>query len=265
MLPEAWQGMRREVEAANWVLTAPLYSQLFDLFLRLRGSGELDLRNLTREWEREEFLLGVDDLGQPVLADSRILADFHAIADLYPDLRRWFQEEQVAQEQEAGVLMPGRWLCHLLGLRHRTVEIFIDPPNWDGYTLVQVRSLDKHESPGSFDIPCAGHITGMDGVEQALVKELGEELNLGLDDFSQVEMLGEYNSPPVWGDGLLQNHEYRFLFRAGLKPESAAKIRFADGEVAGLCVFSVVELRDFVKQFPERVAGGLLHAIDHYR
>lgn len=259
MLPEAWQVIRHEVESANWVLNATIYAQLYDLFLKLRGEDRLDLRTLTREWERDEFLLNVNEQGQPVLADPHTLADFQSIANLYPDLRHWFYEDPVA-----GVLLPGRWLCHLLGLRHRTVEIFIDPPNWDGYTLVQVRSLDKFESPGSFDIPCAGHITGVDGVQQALVKELGEELNLGLDDFARIEMLGESCAPPVRGDHLLQNHEYRYLFRAVLKPQSAEKIRFADGEVAGLCVFSVTELRNFVKQFPERVAGGLLHAIDHY-
>ena len=52
------------------------------------------------------------------------------------------------------------------------------------------------------------------------------------------------------------NNEYRVLYQAALKPEAAAKIRFADGEVAGLAVFAVPELRMLVQRSPERVARG---------
>ena len=63
----------------------------------------------------------------------------------------------------------------MAGLRHQTVEVFLDPPNLDGHTYVQIRSLDKVEAPGALDIPCAGHISETSDAFLSMAKELEEE------------------------------------------------------------------------------------------
>ncbi len=145
------------------------------------------------------------------------------------------------------------------------MELFIDPPVLEGHTLVQVRGMDKVLAPGAFDIPCAGHVSGVDGVEESLHKELGEELNLRIDDLEKLSLVARYASQAhdYAEDGLV-NVEYCYLFRAGLKPHTVPNIRFNDGEVAGLAVFNVNELRGLVQRYPERVASGLSDSLRFY-
>ena len=91
------------------------------------------------------------------------------------------------------MLLAARWLCHLVGLRHRTVEIFLDLAGvGDGHTLVQVRGMDKVIAPGAFDIPCAGHASGAEFSEEALRHELGDELNLALEDLEDLRLIAEH-------------------------------------------------------------------------
>jgi hypothetical protein len=83
-----------------------------------------------------------------------------------------------------------------------------------------------------------------------------------------MRLLGRYNSyqeqDPEAGALPAINNEHRVLYRARLKSEAAARIRFSDGEVAGLSVFAVEELRALVAQYPERVASGLSDAMGFY-
>jgi len=196
-----------------------------------------------------------------------MLSQWRETAQEHPGFARWLSEAVLADGTP--VLLAARWLCHLVGLCHATVEIFIDPPGLPGHTLVQVRGMEKFEAPGAWDIPCAGHISGTDEEESSLRKELSEELNLALEDLYNLRLTGRYVSisAPMHGAGKNGkiNNEYRVLYQAALKPEAAVKIRFADGEVAGLAVFAVPELRMLVQSSPERVASGLSGAMDFYQ
>ena len=56
--------------------------------------------------------------------------------------------------------------------------------------------MDNYETPGTFDLPCAGHVSGVDSAEETLAKELGEEVNLALDDLEDLRLVICYNSFP---------------------------------------------------------------------
>jgi 8-oxo-dGTP pyrophosphatase MutT (NUDIX family) len=261
-LPEPWLALREAVLAEGRVLSQNIFERVRKFFTDQYAGGDRTAEDLTREYAREEFLLVVDDQGAATGISGSSLQAYRDTIARAPVFGKWFQEANLPGTGEA--LLAARWLCHLIGLRHRTVEIFIDPPHLEGHTLVQVRGMDKYEAPGAFDIPCAGHVSEADSAERALRKELAEELNLSIDDLSGVCLIARYNSYTVSPHGESLNNEYRFLYRARLKDSTAKYIRFADGEVAGLAVFSVPELRALVERFPERVASGLGDAMVYY-
>lgn len=271
-LPGPWQALRDEAEMSNRVLTRAVYEGARRIFLDYYA-GRMTPAGLTREYDaKEEFLLVVDEHGRPSRPVRDMIDSFHKTCAEQPEFSRWFREATLPEGEWAGVpvLLAARWLCHLVGLRHGTVEIFIDPPGLAGHTLVQVRGIDKFEAPGAFDIPSAGHVDGVDSAEESLAKELREELNLTLDQLEELRLLARYNSYPPERDedagaALSVNNEHRVLYRARLKPEAAAGIRFSDGEVAGLAVFSVAELRALARRYPERIASGLGDALEYYQ
>jgi 8-oxo-dGTP pyrophosphatase MutT (NUDIX family) len=254
-------AVRREAAADEHTLGQAAFARLQAVFAAQREGGPLAPAQLTREWGREEFLLLVDDQGQPFRPPAALTTALKELSAANPEAASWLR---IATQGGPGILA-ARWLCHLAGLRHSTVEIFIDPPHLEGHTLVQVRGMDKFESPGAFDIPCAGHVDGLDSHTESLVKELGEELNLSLHDLDDLRLLAHYNSDAPMQDCGSLNYEHRVLYRARLKPEAAGRIRFNDGEVAALAVFSLPELHALSKRYPERVASGLGDALGFYR
>lgn len=263
---EAWLSLRAQVAAAGWMLNNDILAQTVDLFIQ-NYTGPLTPAVLTREYEREEFLLALGEQGKPVGLSALALQQARQALERHPALRRWFREDRL--EEGTPVLLTARWLCHLAGLRHGTVEIFIDPAWLPGHTLVQVRGLDKFEASGAFDMPCAGHVTATDSVDQALRKELGEELNLQLDDLEGLRALNCYESRTGVEKSVTKilepvNIEYRTLYSARIKAAAIQGIRFTDGEVAGLSIFNVDALRALVLRFPDRVASGLSGALPFY-
>lgn len=261
-----WRALRALTRAADWTLDEAGLAQAEALFLSCYA-GLHTPEALTREYGREEFLLPLDAKGAPVRPHETALRQARNLMAAHRPFRRWFREDRLADGTP--VLSAARWLCHLAGLRHATVEIFIDPPGLPGHTLVQVRGMDKFEAPGAFDMPCAGHVTAGDTFEASLSKELGEELALRLDDFDSLRELARYESCTdiekdvtnvIWP----VNIEYRSLFYARIKPAAINHIQFTDGEVAGLAVFTVEALRTLIHRFPERVASGLSGAMPFY-
>jgi isopentenyldiphosphate isomerase len=213
------------------------------------------------EYGRDEFFLPVDGCGEPVYPDAGTLAEARELLARYPEAAHWWR----LADGSPSALLVARWLCHLTGIRHRTVQLFIDHPTLPGLTLVQVRSLDKIEAPGTFDMPVAGHVTGTESVEAALAHELAEELGLALEDLQDLHSIGAYEgiSPPIEGR-VWRNREWRVVYRSRLKPDALARIRFADGEVAAIALFTVEELRALVRAYPERVASGLTGSLHLY-
>jgi len=262
VLPNEWLLFRDSIRQNGRVLTGQILESAYDLYAK----SAVPIESLTGEYSKEEFLLVVDQDGRANGCETRILEQFRQLVEANPSFERWFREgalpppDQAPDQPGVPVLLAARWLCHLAGLRHQTVEIFLDPPHLDGHTFVQMRSLAKVEAPGALDIPCAGHVSETDEALLSLAKELAEELNLSLSDLDRLHEVCRYISP-ARENAVLLNEEYRFLYRARLKEESVKRIRFTDGEVAALALFGVDELRAYCVRYPERVASGLGDAI----
>lgn len=265
-----WQALRTRVAADRYELTPENFQALCGLFLSHYAGQERTPAELTREYPsavgQGEVLRVVNSQGQAIAPDAAMLNTYQALRGQYPVFGDWFALDWIHENgQTKELLLPGRWLCHLVGWLHPTVEIFIDPPHMPGLTLVQVRSLEKFEAPGAFDIPCAGHVSGAEDWLPSLRKELGEELNLALEDLSGLREIARYTDLRPGRESGPVNQEFRVLYQSILKPEAAGKIRFSDGEVAGLALFSVAELRRLAAQNPERAAGGLTGALPYYQ
>jgi len=264
-LSEPLQRLRSAVEKADHVISISVYHQTRSLFTACVSDPQ-HLRHLQRlapEYGRPEYLLCVDSAGSPAPPTEDMVEDFRKTTVSHPSLGLWFHEAAAA-ESEGSVLLVARWLCHLVGFRHRCVHLFIDHPTRDEYTLVQVRGVGKAESPGRFDVPAAGHIVGLESVTDTLFKELAEELNLGQDDVHNIEMVGSYNYYEPSTNPVLRNVEFRVVFRSRLKTDSLLKMRCVDREVAAISVFALSELQGLIEAFPERVASGLTESFPVY-
>jgi hypothetical protein len=143
------------------------------------------------ESTQAEVLLCVDRRGEPVAVSDAILKDYRRAVARTPDYGRWFQEAALPNGRRT--LLVARWLSHAAGLRHRSVQLFLDHPVLHDHTLLQVRGFTKAEAPGLLDLPAAGHVAGLDTVEVTLDRELQEELGLTPDAVEDLTKLGDYD------------------------------------------------------------------------
>jgi 8-oxo-dGTP pyrophosphatase MutT (NUDIX family) len=165
------------------------------------------------------------------------------------------------QGQPLGLSAP-RWICHILGLRHRCVHVFLlwESPALGETLILQVRAWDRDDSPGYLDVSVGGHATAASSdAAAAALKELGEETGLQAEDLvSPLQPLGGYTiDDPERPDEKLWNSERRELFIGRLQPERMSKIHFQDGELAGLFLVPIRDARALLKQSTLPLAGGL--------
>lgn len=250
------QHLRTLVTQANHLLTPTTYREIERLLNACASdpSTLAALRARAPEYARREFLLNTDKQGEPALPTPPMLAGYRQALHRHPAFAHWLQE----RPSPAGpLLLVARWLCHLAGFRHRTVQLFLDHPVADGYTLLQVRGFDKAEAPGCFDTPCAGHVPGLQSVDEALFEELAQELGLDRADISPPETLGRYEYRDAMDDPTLYNVELRAVHHSRLLTGALSRIRFLDREVAALALFAVSEVQTLLDTAPGRVASGL--------
>lgn len=169
--------------------------------------------------------------------------------------------------ETTGIVAP-RWLCHLLGLGHRTVHLALATPQ--DWLVLQVRS--RHvDWPGRIDLAVTGHVRAGLSWEEAIQREAQEELglNVRLDanmlappGFTQVDTFIRHESdsenPPVH---IL--HVTR-LYAARLTAAGLAGLRFSDGEVSALYLCSPAEASRLIVEEPHRVAPGLAQSLPRY-
>lgn len=261
----ALQRLIATVEGADHRLSRVVYDRAKSLFIAcLSNSQHLqNLLELAPKYGEQEFLLSVDSSGLPVSLPKDVVEDFREMVTQYPTFERWFREATI-QEDDRPVLLVARWLCHLVGLRHLAVHLFIDHPILEDHTLIQIRGFSKLEYPGCFDLPAAGHAVGLESTKDTLVKELKEELNWTQDDVCELEMIGSYDYYAPLNEPALRNSEFRVVFRSRLNAESLEKVRFVDGEVAAIAIFTLSELQTLISRSPERVASGLKESLPIY-
>ena len=167
-----------------------------------------------------------------------------------------------------GVAAP-RWLCHLLGLCHRTVHLVLfTPQDW---LILQVRS-QRVDWPGLIDLSVTGHVRAGLSWEEGMGCETAEELGVDLDPAAgMVEPPGviavgqpyhrseaDSHNPPVHICHVTQ------LFTATLTPSGMARMTFADGEVVGIVLCPPAEVERMVAEEPQRLAPGLVQSLPHY-
>jgi hypothetical protein len=263
-LPKPIQDARSVVERADHSLDPRAFAALEHLFALYASRPSLlaALKGLAPNYGRREFLLVVDRTGAPAFPSAESLTDLRDTAGEHPVFHDWFQESQI---EGRPVLLIARWLCHLLGFRHRVVYLFLDHPTVSEYTLLQVRAFDKPYYPGCFDVPVAGHVVGLQRVEEALQKELDEELGLGLErDITPPTPIGSHEVRTVTHDPEFYNVDLRVLYRSRLRPGALERIRFKDGEVAALVVFRRSKVQVLLETLLERVASGLADSWQPY-
>jgi isopentenyldiphosphate isomerase len=167
-----------------------------------------------------------------------------------------------------GVTAP-RWLCHLMGLCHRTVHLVLRTPQ--DWLALQVRG--RHvDWPGRLDLSVTGHTRAGLSWQEAMLREAAEELGLdlapaagmvtadGLQPVGRPYRRCEADSlnPPVHICHVTQ------VFTATLTPAGLASLRFADGEVVGLYLCSLAEVDHLLAGDPLRIAPGLVQSLPVY-
>lgn len=216
------------------------------------------IQKIAPEYGQPEFLQNVDSHGIPVTVSDKIMKEFQETRANSPEFDLWFREEK-SGEQTKPVLLIARWLCHLVGFRHTTVQLFIDPPHLAEHTLIQVRAADRPESPGCFDIPVAGHVPDSASVEDTVFTELMEELGLAPDALEEFTQLGSHNQT------VLHNVEHCVIFYSRLSADAWPRLNATSPEVAAVATFALTDLEKMMVSFPERIASGLKHAFPFYR
>lgn len=166
-----------------------------------------------------------------------------------------------------GVVAP-RWLCHLLGLCHRTVHLVLRTPQ--GFLVLQQRSRRVRNWPGFLDLAVTGHVRAGLNWTEALGQEAAEEL--GLDVAAAAGLLAPPGVQPVARYCRRQTDSENppehvchvtQVYAATLTPTGLASLRFADGEVDGVYLCSVAEAARLAAEEPQRVAPGLVQSLPH--
>jgi isopentenyldiphosphate isomerase len=214
------------------------------------------VQRIAPEYGVPEFLLPIEAGGPPSAASRGLLGEVRDAVASRPGLGAWLHEAPLA-DGSGTVLLVARWFCHLVGLRHRTVQLFIDHPRLPDHTLVQVRGPHKAEAPGCFDLPVAGHVEGLTTVQETLYRELGEELSLTPTALRGLKRLGSYAQHYLPDASGFRNVEHCDVYRARLTPEGWLSARVSSGEVAALAAFHLAALRGMMSQFADRFASGL--------
>lgn len=152
-----------------------------------------------------------------------------------------------------------RWLCHLLGLRHRAVHIVLvwHSPKAGPMLLCQVRSFVKRDFPGHIDISVGGHVKGDDDLYATALTEMREELGLTANDLvdASLQPVGAYDCAIERSDLGFFDREYRIVYMGQVTDVDS--IHFQDKEVDGLYLCPLSQAKALLNQSVLPVANGL--------
>ncbi len=167
-----------------------------------------------------------------------------------------------------GVTAP-RWLCHSLGLCHRTVHLALRTRQ--GWLVLQMRSHRVQNWANTLDLAVTGHVRAGLSWDEALQREAAEELGLDVQPAAGSllppgpQAIARYcrrqtdrANPPEHICHVTQ------LYAAELTAAGLANLHFADGEVSALYLCSLAEAGRLVAEELARVAPGLVQSLPHY-
>ena len=241
-----------------------------------------DLRARTQNAVRDANYMVSEDVFEAATALHEAVPDEDWIAASTPDFGKdeWLavvdeQGHAIATDVEFGTpawlkcidgyWMAQRWAAHAVGFRHRVVHLFLVPEHMTNGVMIQLRSFDKANAPGCFDVTLGGHVAAGHEPDETLAVELLEELNLTADrDLDDLEFCGAYDFHGTVDDGEWANTEYRYVYRAALKTEAAGHMAYADGEVAGMLTLTQDAARQLMAEAPDRIASGLRESYTYF-
>lgn len=255
--------LRLSVKKSDYIITSNTYEETKHFCKYLLNNDALKrLKFIVPEYTTKEYFRCVEKDGTSLSIDNKIIEDFHRTVSIHPEFENWFKITTIIEiNTPKTVFLIARWLCHLIGFRHISVHLFIDHPIQRDYTLIQVRGLNKFESPRCFDLPVAGHVAELDSEETTLLKELKEELNLNVSDIDIQRRFGSYEFKESTD---IVNIEFRIIYKCIIKEDSLSKIRFGINEVAAISIFSIWELKKLIEDFSNSVASGLRESYPMY-
>ncbi len=117
------------------------------------------------------------------------------------------EELDIVNEEDEVIDVKRRKKAHDEGLRHRSVMFFVF--NREGKLLMTRRSENKRFYPGRWSIVLGGHVTSGLSYEEALEKEMGEEIGI----------VPEYEEVGSFSKDIEEEKENVRLFKAEVDPE----------------------------------------------
>ena len=153
-----------------------------------------------------------------------------------------------------------RWLCHLLGIRHRCSHAVV--VTYNNFIIFQRRSREKDVSPGALDISVGGHVKDTCTYEDALLCEMYEELGIKRDDTLKITEICLYENQFSDPEKNFYSIEARKVFEIQLKDSAFNKIKFVDKEVAGIYLCDLAEAKAVLRN--ETIASGLKGTLPLY-
>lgn len=144
-----------------------------------------------------------------------------------------------------------RWLCHLLGLRHRCSHVLIttNHPKLGRLFLLQVRSWDKADSPGHLDISAAGHALAGASGDTTASEELFEELGLRPANLCEgLRVVCGYAHEECRPKDEFYNCEWRDVYLGTMLADAMGQLQTTDGEVAALMFCPETEILSLLNQ-----------------
>ena len=163
-------------------------------------------------------------------------------------------------------LVAPRWLCHVLGLRHRCVHLLLIWRNQfrQAMLVLQVRNWEKDDSPGHLDISVGGHMTTacQQNDDFVVYREMEEEIGLSANDLmAPLQHIGSYDHYSEDLHNNYINHEWRDVYLAELQTHAIHQIHFADQEVCGLLLYPLAQVDSLLTQTRIPLASGIKHSL----
>ncbi len=131
--------------------------------------------------------------------------------------------------------------AHRKALLHRAFSVFIF--NAKGEMLLQQRALGKYHSPGLWTNACCSHPRPGEGVEQAAVRRLKEEMGIDVN----LEKVFDFIYRTEFDNGLTEyefDHVYTGTYSGTLYPDTQ--------EVKDYCFRSMEDIEADLRQRPEK-------------
>jgi 8-oxo-dGTP pyrophosphatase MutT (NUDIX family) len=239
------------IQGANFCLTDDVVEQIIGIhdLMTSEGLGELSgehaLCNAKKGAEHDpiEYYRIVDSKGNDTAKRLREK----------PSLDCWLKGAD-------DTLLVAHWLTHLLGLRHRSVHLFLGSSRSAEITYLQLRSFGLHGHGGKLDIPVGGHVSECEDITITLSRELKEELGLSLQRHlrgGSCKYIGDYEYLEIDKGGKYREIELRSVFSGTLLSSGEQAIRMRKGEVGGIMLIFKNELQRLLHAYPTLVAGGL--------